>query len=166
MLKKLTIATTLLGLMMTPGLVPAASAGGLSLHFGGGFHIGGVLFKIGVHHRNHRYHDHYYRTRHNVRYEGYSCNRACYRESGYTHHHRSCPVVRHHFDRYRYSSQAVYDAYAPRYERPRYGNNDRRYRNDDYRYNSRDRYDRSPRDRYDRGRRDRYDRREKCDRRN
>lgn len=151
--KRLSVAVLSLAMLGAPGVVPRAEASSLSLHFGGGFRIGGVHFNIGVHSRAGRYHDHYYRTSHRLRYDGYSCNRSCYRHKRYTYHHRACPIVRHHFKRYGHDAYEVFDAYAPRYER--------KYRYD-RRYRSYDRYDR-----YDRRYRsyDRYDRRSRsCDR--
>ncbi|MCB1035050.1 MAG: hypothetical protein KDD47_14580 [Acidobacteria bacterium] len=160
--KALSVAVLSAAMLVTPGLVPQAEAASLSLHFGGGFRIGGVFFNIGVHARDGHYHDHYYRTSHRLRYDGYSCSRACYRDEKYTYHHRSCPVVSHHLRRYGYDAGAVFNTYAPRYEgRSHYDRYDRSYR-DDGRYDRDDRYDRRYRrdDRYDR-----YDRRSRsCDR--
>lgn len=110
MRRTLAILPAALLLAVTPGLVPEAQAG--DWFFGGGFSIGGHHFRIGY--RPHHYGgDYFYRVSTPVRYSGYSCGPACYREGSHYYHHASCPVVAHHFHHHGYHPQRVFYAYAP-----------------------------------------------------
>ncbi len=160
--KTLTTAALSVVLFSSPGLAPAAQAGDLAFHFGGEFRLGGVSFHLGVLARDHHYHDHYYRTSYALRYEGYSCSRACYRHDGHAFHHRSCPLVRRHFELARVDARDVYDRWAPRWD-DRYGRHHDDYRYDDRRYDDR-RYDNRSDRRYHRRDSDRHRDRRSCDR--
>lgn len=168
-LKKVLILACIPVLAFAPGLVPAAHADDISWLFGIGFNIGSFHFNIGARHVDRYSHrgryydsdpwDYYIRVNAPIQYRGYRCSNACYRDGGYYYHHTSCPVVRHHFNRYGYDFDRVLYTYSPhrRYDDRRY--DDRRYtpyRGDD-RYYDRDRgYRYDDRDDYrDRGYRDR-----------
>ncbi|MEP7013260.1 MAG: hypothetical protein ABJC13_23320 [Acidobacteriota bacterium] len=101
-------------LLMLPLFTPAAQAGGFSL--GALFRIGGVHFNLtfgdfGYGHPR----GYYYRTADPISYGGYRCNSYCFTSGGYSYHHESCPLVRHHLAYYDIDPLSLYDRYAPSY---------------------------------------------------
>ncbi len=83
------------------GAFEPAEAGRLRWHAGADFRVGGFDFSIGFSGPQHYGIDYrpdfYYRTRAPLRYAGYQCSSACYMRDSWSYHHRSCPVVGHHF---------------------------------------------------------------------
>jgi hypothetical protein len=117
MKRLLSISLATLFLFAAPGLVPEASADHRDWIFGTAFRVGSFFFKIGFHpDAYHRRGDYYVRVRERVSYPDYSCSRYCYRDDTHYYHHRSCPVINHHFSRYDGYSRYM-DRYFPRNDR-------------------------------------------------
>ena len=154
------VAVLSLALAFAPVLAAPAEAGHRGWSIGAGFHVGGVHFVLafGAHGRYHP--DYYYRTHHRVHHRGYSCSDRCFRQSRYSYHHGSCPLLGRHFGVHRAYHAEVFDYYAPPpvWEGRYYGSyepgyTDRRYHRDYDRYESYDgRRHRGSYGRYDRGR--------------
>lgn len=146
-----------LSMALAPAFVAPAEADHRDWSIGAGFRIGNAHFELvfGEHGRRHGP-DYYYRTRDRVAHRGYQCSDRCYRESRYSYHHQSCPLVGRHFAAHHVYRAQVFDHYAPppvwqgryyeSYE-PRYDRRYDSYRYDDHRYRDNRSYDR-----HDRGR--------------
>lgn len=159
-MRRTLVAITLGALMLAPTFTPFAAADEYHNYYGGhrggdwvfgaGFRVGGFHFSIGFAEPRYGYQPvHYYRSSPRLAYRGHRCHDRCFRHERYAYHHRDCPLVRHHFGRYRVEPRHVFARYAPRYG---YYDRDRRGYE---RYDRYDRYDRH--DRYDRRHR-RHDR--------
>lgn len=141
-MRRTLVAISLGALMLAPSFTPSAAADvfvGGDWVFGAGFRVGDFHFSIGY--AAPRYGSapvYYYRSSPRLAYRGHRCSDRCFRHGNYAYHHRDCPLVRHHFSRYRAEPARVLARWAP-----------------DYRYYS----DRGHRDRRGYDRRDRYDRR-------
>lgn len=177
-MRRTLVALILGALMLAPSFLPFAAADGHRDHggssgygewvFGAAFRVGGFHFSIGFAEPRYGYQPvHYYRSSPRLAYRGHRCHDRCFRHESYAYHHRECPLVRHHFDRYRVEPHLVLARYAPRYDYDydydrhrrgydRYGRYDRHDRYDDDRYDDDDRWERRRgRDR-DHDHRDRY----------
>ncbi len=119
---------------------PGAEAGHRDWSFGAGFHVGGVHFRIGLHHpatRHYGFHPGpYFYTSHRLSYSGYRCHGACFRRGAEIYHHYGCPLVGHHFGRAGYSPGYYLGLFAPPAYRSHYGGH--------YRDRYRGHYGRSP----------------------
>lgn len=172
---------TLLALAAVLALWAAPASAGLdSWHFGAGFDIGGIFFRVGFAEAGPFGSSFYFEAAKPFSYRGYGCSSYCYRQGPRYYHHPTCSAVHHHFGRYGYVPTYYIEHYGPYlpypppmhyYAPPRwnvhfYGHHGGSYRNRDRYY--RDRYyrDRYHRDRYyrdkhgrykhDHGRKDRY----------
>lgn len=151
----------LLGLWASP-----ASAGLDSWHFGAGFNVGGIHFRVGYAEAGPFGSSFYFEAASPFRYRGYGCSSYCYRRGPRYYHHPSCSAVHHHFSYQGYAPGHFIEHYGPPlpypppvhyYAPPRwnvhyygyYGGYDRYHRDRYYR-------DKHRRHTYDRGRRDRY----------
>lgn len=158
MRKTLLILAIAAGSMLAPAFLQTPAEARVFWSIGSVFSVGGLDFAMAFgrpdgYWSDHYGESHYYRTRHPMQYQGYSCHNGCSYRAGYYYHHPDCASVRYHFRRHRFSPDRYvrsapwyYDGYYNRYrshDRYRYD----RYRNNRYRYDPH---------RYDRGR---YDRR-------
>ena len=117
MKRLLSISLATFFLFAAPGLVPEASAGHGNWIFGSAFQVGNFFFRVGFHpDAYHRHGDYYVRVREQVSYPNYSCSSYCYRNNTHNYHHRSCPVIKHHFSRYDGYNRYL-DRYFPRSDR-------------------------------------------------
>lgn len=127
-----------------------AAAGEVSISIGVGFVVGGATFRV-VHGNDH-YVPYYYRLETPLYDPGYDCTTYCYVGGGYYYHAPFCPLVRVHFDVYRYHGYWR-DAYRhgpryrdfrhhryPRHDRWYPGRYDRRGHSRHYRDDGRDRH--------------------------
>lgn len=153
----------LIALWATP-----ANAGLDTWHFGAGFNVGGMHFRVGYAEAGPFGSSFYFEAASPFNYRGYGCSSYCYRQGPRLYHHPSCSAVHHHFSYYGYAPSYFIERYGPRmrYPAPRhyyapprwnahyYGHYDR-YNRDRY---SRDRYyrDKHGRQKYNRGKKDRY----------
>ncbi|MFN7961353.1 MAG: hypothetical protein U0002_08790 [Thermoanaerobaculia bacterium] len=101
-----------LALLVTPLFTLPAQAGQFHFSVGAGFRIGGLHFNLVLGHSDH-HHGYYFRTADPFSYGHLSCSDRCFRDGGYTYHDRSCPLVRHHLDRYHVDGRWLFDRYAP-----------------------------------------------------
>jgi len=143
-----------------------ASAGLDTWHFGAGFNVGGVFFRVGYAEAGPFGSSFYFEAASPFGYRGYGCSSYCYRRGPRYYHHPSCSAVHHHFSHYGYAPGYFIEHYGPPllypppvhyYAPPRwnvhyYGGNNR------YDRHYRDRYyrDRPGRHKYNRGRKDRH----------
>jgi len=148
-----------------------ASAGLDTWHFGAGFNVGGIHFRVGYAEAGPFGSSFYFEAGQPFHYRGYGCSTYCYRQGPRYYHHPSCSAVDHHFSLHGYAPGYYFEHYGPPlpypppvyyYAPPRwhvryyghYIHDDRYYRDRHYR----DRYYRDKHGRYknDRGRKDRY----------
>lgn len=155
----------LLALLMALWATPA-SAGLDTWHFGAGFHVGGVQFRVGYAEAGPFGSSFYFEAGRPFSYRGYGCSSYCYRQGPRFYHHPSCSAVHHHFSYHGYAPSYYIEHYGPRmpyppavhyYDPPRwnahyYGHHSRY----DYRHQSRYYRDKHGRQKYYRGKKDRY----------
>ncbi|HRC85542.1 MAG TPA: hypothetical protein PK413_08035, partial [Thermoanaerobaculia bacterium] len=98
-----------LALLVTPLFTLPAQAGQFHFSVGAGFRIGGLHFNLVLGHSDH-HHGYYFRTADPFSYGHLSCSDRCFRDGGYTYHDRSCPLVRHHLDRYHVDGRWLFDS--------------------------------------------------------
>lgn len=160
----LLLLVPLLGLWATP-----ATAGMDTWHFGGGFHVGGIFFRVGFAEAGPFGSSFYFEAAKPFPYRGYGCSSYCYRQGPRFYHHPTCSAVHRHFNHYGYSPAYFIQHYGPpghyrpptrRYYAPPGGNT--HYYSNPYRYDRyyRDRFYRDKRGHHNhkihRGKRDRY----------
>lgn len=138
MIRKITVLA--LSAVLTASLWTPAAFAGDDWFFGGGFEIGGIHFRIGLH--GDRHDRHFYRTRIDLGRHYHSrarCSRSCYRDGGYYYHAKSCPLVHGFFRHHGFHADHVFARFSPRfhghgrhYDR-HYEYRDRHYRDRHYR---------------------------------
>lgn len=154
-------ALALGALMLAPPLTSTAAADGYyggDWVFGAGFRVGDFNLAVGYAAPSYGYAPvYYYRSSPRLAYRGHRCHDRCFRHESYAYHHRECPLVGHHFGRYRVEPNVVLARYAPHYYE--YGHGRRGYDRHDHDRYDHDRYDRRRGHGHDRDDDDRYDRR-------
>jgi hypothetical protein len=116
MRKILLVSALAAALMIVPGAVPPAHAGGFGwLSVGASFHIGPLSLAL-VFGRPFGSEGYYYRFPQPIAYRGIHCTSRCFVDHGVYYHDRACPVVNAYFRAYRVDPYQVYVRYAPRIE--------------------------------------------------
>ena len=157
----------LLALLLGSWATPAA-AGLDTWHFGGGFNVGGIFFRVGYAEAGPFGSSFSFEAAKPFSYRGYGCSSYCYRQGPRFYHHPTCSAVHRHFGHYGYSPGYFIQHYGPPghyrrhshyYAPPRWNVH---YYGSPYRHDRWDRRGYSPRKhghhkhKFDRGRRDRY----------
>lgn len=106
-------------LLTAPGMVPEARADHSRWTLGTGFSIGHFVFNIvlGSPYRS-AHAGYYFRARDAFHYDGYTCNRSCFKEQDHYYHDPQCPALLHHFKRHRQNPYDVFESYAPYDDEP------------------------------------------------
>jgi len=174
--------TLLLAVLLLTWFASPASAGIDTWHFGAGFRVGGIDFRVGYAEAGPYGSSFYFEAAKPFRYRGYACSSYCYRQGPRYYHHPSCSAVHHHFGLHGYAPGYYMEHYGPPIAYPPpayiygppgwyvryYGHYDHQYRDRRYRdrhhkdkhysgrhYRGRDYRNRSDRYRHDRDRHDR-----------
>jgi hypothetical protein len=147
-----------------------ASAGLDTWHFGAGFNVGGIFFRVGYAEAGPFGSSFYFEAAKPFHYRGHGCSSYCYRRGPRYYHHPTCSAVHHHFGYYGYAPAYFLEHYGPplhyrppvHYHAPPrwnvhfYGHyGDHRYGRDRY-YRDRHYRDRYYRDKHGRHKYDRY----------
>ena len=119
MRKALTVVVLAALISATPIMVPEADANPAWLA-GAAFAIGGATLALVLGSRYEGPPAYYWRTDRELAYRGYHCTDACFVDHGVYYHDAACPVVRYHLRRYGYDGDAMFERYAPRYQRDGY----------------------------------------------
>ena len=89
------------------------SAGIDTWHFGAGFSVGGIHFRVGYAEAGPFGSSFYFEARQPFSYRGYACSSYCYRRGRRNYHHPTCPMVHHHFGRHGYAPGYYIEHYGP-----------------------------------------------------
>ena len=91
----------------------SVSAGVDSWHFGAGFSVGGIHFRVGYAGAGPFGSSFFFEAGQPFRYRGYACSSYCYRRGRRNYHHPTCSVISHHFGRHGYAPGYYIEQYGP-----------------------------------------------------
>ena len=89
------------------------SAGIDAWHFGTGFNVGGIYFRVGYAEAGPFGSSFYFEAAQPFGYRGHACSSYCYRRGPRYYHHPTCSAVHHHFGLHGYAPGYYLEHYGP-----------------------------------------------------